>query len=268
VRGALSLAAFGTAFWRTENLAAAACALVLTWTVVFLSYDIWRARSVLDAGEHFFIFRRAQLRTLLVLSAPLGVLMTLISFNVNIPRYLLVRFLGDADLGIFASLAYVLVAMTLLAHALGQAASARLARMFATQQLAAFRAVTVKLLLVGAAILVAGPVGAFLFGHPLLNAFYGPEYAEHVGLFTLMAVTAGLHCIGTFLIYAVTAARVFRVQAVVKVVAIIVTLILSLLLIPRWGLVGAANALLASEAAFVIAMARVLALTIRKGTEL
>jgi O-antigen/teichoic acid export membrane protein len=267
VRGVLSLAAFGTTFLRTRSLLAGVAALVATWSTVFVLYDLWRTRGVLGGQRRYFRVDGARLRRLLVVSAPLGVVMTLISFNVNIPRYMLVKYLGEADLGIFASLAYVLVAMTLIAHALGQAASARLSRMFAADDIPGFKRATGKLLLMGAAILIAGPVGALLFGRPVLRLVYGPLYAEHVGLFALMAVTAGLHCVSTFLIYAITAARSFRVQAVMKTIAICITVTLSFLLIPRYGLTGAAIALLISEAMFVIGMAQSLAVAIRRGAK-
>lgn len=265
VRGVLSLAAFGATFLRTRSLMAAVAALVVTWSAVFALYDLWRTRGVLETPRRYFRVDGARLRRLLVVSAPLGVVMTLVSLNINGPRYLLVKYLGEAELGIFASLAYVLVAMTLVAHALGQAASARLARMFAAHDIPAFKRATGKLLLMGAAILVAGPVGAFLFGRAVLGLVYGPLYAQHVGLLALMAITAGLHCVSTFLIYATTAARSFRIQAVMKTVAIFVTVTVSLLLIPRNGLPGAAIALLVSEAVFVIGMALALVAAICEG---
>jgi O-antigen/teichoic acid export membrane protein len=265
IRGGLSLAAFGATFLRTRSLTAAVAVLVVTWSAVFAAYDLWRTREALGAKRRYFRFDGERLRRLLVVSAPLGVVMTLVSLNVNIPRYLLMKYLGEADLGIFASLAYVLVAMTLVAHALGQAASARLSRMFAAHDIPAFKRATGKLLLMGGAILVAGPVGALLFGRPVLGLVYGPLYAQHVGLLALMAITAGLHCVSTFLIYATTAARSFRIQAVMKTVAIFVTVAVSFLLIPRNGLPGAAIALLASEAVFVFGMAQALVVAIRKG---
>ncbi len=267
VRGVLSLAAFGKRFCGHGACWRGVAALVATWSTVFVLYDLWRTRGVLaGTSRRYFRVDGARLRRLLVVSAPLGVVMTLISLNVNLPRYMFVKYLGEADLGIFASLAYVLVAMTLIAHALGQAASARLSRMFAAHNIPAFKRAT-ETSLMGATIGLLSPLARWLFGRPVLSLVYGPLYAEHVGLLALMATTAGLHCITTFLIYATTAARSFKMQAVMKALAICVTGTLSFFLIPTKWAYGSAIALLVSEAVFAIGMAQCLALAIRRGAK-
>jgi O-antigen/teichoic acid export membrane protein len=41
---------------------------------------------------------------------PLGVVAALVLLNTNIPRYFIERYLGEWELGIFAALAYIMVA--------------------------------------------------------------------------------------------------------------------------------------------------------------
>jgi O-antigen/teichoic acid export membrane protein len=251
IRGGLSLAAFGVTFLLAHRLPAAVLALVLAWSVVFVLYDLRRALAAFGPGERFLRLRRQHLRRLLVLSAPLGVVMTLISLNVNIPRYILVKYLGEADLGIFASMAYLLVVLNLIVNALGQAATARLARMFAAGDTSGFRKVMKKLMVFGVAILLGGPPLAVLFGRPLLTVLYRPEYGQNVAVFVLMIVAAGMSTMASFLGYGATAARSFRVQVVAVGLATLTTAALSLVLVPRFGLMGAAEALLVG--AFVLA---------------
>jgi O-antigen/teichoic acid export membrane protein len=246
IRGALSLAAFGSMFLWKRNLVAATAALVVTWMAVFAVYDLWRARGVMGSPRKYFRFDRERLRRLLVVSAPLGVVMTLVSLNINTPRYMLVKYLGEAELGMFASMAYILVAVTLIVNALGQSASARLARVFAARDFAGFRSTLGKLLMMAMAVPLVGVPVAMVFGRRLLTLLYRAEYGDHVNVLVIMMVTAGLTAVGSFLGYGMTAARSFRAQVPVIGAMCVTTVGLCLVLIPRMGLEGAALALLAS----------------------
>jgi len=252
LRGTLSVVAFGITFLTLHRLVAAVCALVLSWSAVFLGYDLWRGAAVLGEGGHFFRFRPTRLRQLFVLSAPLGAVMTLFSLNANIPRYLLAKYLGEAELGVFASLAYVLVALYLVVNALGESASARLARMVALGDLHGFRRVIGKLVGIGVAILVLGATLSAVLGRPLLTLLYRPEYARDLSVFIVMMVGGGLTSIGYFLGYGINAARRFRLQLPVIVLSTLTTAGLTAVLAPRVGLMGAALALLSAALVHVL----------------
>jgi O-antigen/teichoic acid export membrane protein len=203
---------------------------------------------------------------LALVSLPLGIVMTLVSLNVNIPRYLLVHSLGQADLGIFASLAYLLVALNLVINALGQSVSARLARMFAEGDSRRFRAVLGKLLAFAALILVCGVPAAQLVGRPLLTFIYRPEYGQHLSLFVIMVTTAGVSSVASFLGYGMTAARIFRMQVPVIGASTLATVLFSMILIPRMGMNGAAFALLIGACVQAICSAVVLHQAMRRLT--
>jgi O-antigen/teichoic acid export membrane protein len=266
IRGCFSVLAFGAAFWFSRSLIAAVAALVAVWLSVFVFYDLRQARDLIQGTSRFFAFDWPQLKTLALVSAPLGIVMTLCSLNVNIPRYILVHSLGQADLGIFASLAYLLVAINLVINALGQAVSSRLARMFAEGEAERFRAVLGKLLVFAALILVLGVPLAKLIGQPLLTFIYRPEYGEHLSLFVIMMATAGVCSIASFLGYGMTAARSFRMQVPVVCVSTLATVLLSLILIPRMGMNGAAFALFIGACVQAIGSAVVLHQAMRRLT--
>jgi O-antigen/teichoic acid export membrane protein len=244
VRGGLSLPAFAGVFWITHNLIATCAALVAIWSLVFAIYDVRQACAVLEPNEGFFAFRWSHLKQLAILSAPLGIVMTMNSLNVNIPRYILEHSLGEANLGIFASLAYLLVAISVVINALGQAVSSRLSRMFADGELHRFRSLLFRLEGFALLVLIAGPPVARLVGGPLLTFLYRPEYSRHVDLFVIMVATAGVLSISSFLGYANTAARNFRLQVPVICSSTGATTLCAFILIPRFGMTGGAFALL------------------------
>jgi O-antigen/teichoic acid export membrane protein len=216
------------------------------------------------SGEPFFRLRAPRLLRLAVVSAPLGVAMTLISLNTNIPRYILVTFLGEADLGIFASMAYMLVALSLIVNALGQSAAARLARMVAAGDIHGFRRIIGGLLSLGLAVLVTGPPLATIAGRPLLTILYRAEYAKDINVLVVMLVTGGISAIASFLGYGMTAVRSFRMQVPVIGLSTLTTVLLCWLLVPRLGLIGAAYSLLASALVLTVGAALALHSALRR----
>jgi O-antigen/teichoic acid export membrane protein len=266
LKGTFSLLAFGAAFWLTHNLIAAVAALVFVWFTVFVLYDLRQGRNMVQGNGGFFAFRWQHLRRLAQVSAPLGIVMTLISLNVNIPRYILEHALGPSELGIFASLAYLLVAISLVINALGQSVSSRLARMFAEGNSAGFRKLLGKLLTIAGTSLILGVPAAQWIGRPLLSFIYRPEYGEHVSLFVIMVATAGVSAVASFLGYGMTAARTFRMQVPVVGVSTFTTVLFSIVLIPRMGSIGAAYALLSGACVLLVGCAVVVHGIIRRLT--
>jgi O-antigen/teichoic acid export membrane protein len=250
IRGIGSLVVFAGIFAYSRSLLEAVAAMAAVWLAVLATYDLHWATRFAGAARHFLALDWTVLRHLFVLSLPLGLVMTLISLNVNIPRYLLEHYLGTANLGIFASLAYLVVALNLVVNALGQSASTRLAHMFAERRLSEFRRLVLKLSMLGVLVIAIGVPVALACGRPILTILYRPEYGDYSGVLALMVAAAGLSSIGSFLGYGITSARKFRQQVPLISCSTFIAILGSWLLIPRMGLMGAAFALLLSAGVF------------------
>ncbi|MDP2210282.1 MAG: oligosaccharide flippase family protein [Candidatus Aquicultor sp.] len=262
IKGPLSLLALGIGVYFTKSTLWGAVGLAIAWALVLIGYDIRSGMTikgrdavaidvVADGG------RRATLRprwrnvtsfSLIKLSLPLGFVMLLISLNANIPRYFIEHYLGERELGIFAAVAYLMVAGTMVVNALGQSASPRLAKYYAAAEAKAFRHLLGKLIVISVLLGVAGVALVVAAGETILTMIYKPEYAQHVDVFLLLMVAAGLGFFASFLGYAMTAARYFRVQAPLFAVVTGVTALACLWLVPLYGLRGAAMALVIATA--------------------
>jgi O-antigen/teichoic acid export membrane protein len=243
VRGSVSVVLFAAVFSVTLNLVTTLAALVLAWMAVVVLYD-FRLVSRLLGDKHFVRFSISTQRSLLSISWPLGVVMTLGSLNINLPRYILEQKLGAAQLGIFASLAYLLTVINLVVIALGQSVCTRMARLFADCDIAQFKALLGKLILFAIA-LGTGALGmGSVFGKDILTLIYRPEYAEHLNLLLLLLVDAIFVAIGSFFGFGMTAARCFRSQMPIMSATLVTTVVFTLVLIPHFGLMGAGCALL------------------------
>lgn len=258
MRGALSLVAFGGIFYFSRNLCLALAGMVTVWSGVLASYDLRWASIFAGPTISFLNWDWPAIRRLAVLSFPLGIVMTLASLNVNGPRYLLQHFLGPAELGIFASLAYALVAIGLIVNALGQSASTRLSLMFAARETRNFSRLIIRLISFGFLIILVGVPLSLVIGRQVLTLLYRAEYGQHTGLLAIMVAASGVSTMGSFCGYGVTAARQFRQQLPLVACSTFAGLVTSFLFIPRMGLAGAAVAVLVSAVVILIGYSLVL----------
>jgi O-antigen/teichoic acid export membrane protein len=156
LRGIASLLTFASAFWYTRNLLVAVAAQAITWTATVALCDFQIVAKMLGAKPEFFHLCLKTLKSMILISWPLGLVMTLVSLNTNLPRYILERKLGAAELGIFASLAYLLTAIGLIVVALGQSVCTRMSKQFAEGDIRGFRLLLTKLVWFATALGVAG----------------------------------------------------------------------------------------------------------------
>lgn len=269
IKGMLSLAVFAALMWLIRSLLVATASLAVVWGLVTAAYDVPSGARVLTAGGQSQRELRPRWRSegmgrLACLTLPLGFVMMLVSLNTSIPRYAIERYLGEHDLGVFAAVTALLVVGSTVVGALGQSASPRMALHYAAGDRRAFAHLTVRLLVISAVIGAAGMVVVALWGKLLLGAVYGPAYADHVTLFVWTAAAAAVAYLQSSVGYAVTSARCFRAQVPLLGGVSAVVIVCCAVLVPVYGLTGAAIALgisslvhLAGNTALVVAaMAR------------
>jgi O-antigen/teichoic acid export membrane protein len=246
LRGGVSSVVFAIAFalWRSLPLALMLWACAAGMMIAIYDFRVAGRLASLEGGLTFALDRK-RIQSLALVSLPLGLVSALTSLNTNIPRYTIERVLSVSDLGIFASIAYPVTAATIVANSLGQSALARLSRHFADGRIHDFKRVVLKLIACGA-LTVCGMTTVEVAGNRFLSLLYTPEYAKQGHLFLVLALAAGLSCIACFLVYALTAARQFKIQIPVTLICMATTLVASGLLVPRLGLMGAALALVIS----------------------
>ena len=243
IKGPLSLLLLGLGVFLSGSVVWGVAGLVIAWAVVLVACDIRNGTLILNRVPKIRLNWKT-LISLMWLSLPLGLVKMLLSLNSNIPRYFIEEYLGERELGIFAALAYLMVAGNMVIFALGESASPRLAKYYSARNLPAFRGLLIKL--VGLAALIGGVaiIVAQFAGRELLTILYRPEYGLHQDLFVLLMVAGAISYMSSFLGYGMTAARYFRVQTPLFVIVTAISAIACLWLLPTQGLIGAAKALM------------------------
>lgn len=259
-RGVLTVAGVGGAVAATGSLAWGAAAMAAASALVLAAYDLPRALPHLR-GEPRSAPPPARAARLAWTALPLGVVAMLISLGANVPRYFVEARLGAAELGIFAAAASLQMAGTALVNALGQAAIARMAAQ--QSDLPALRRLLGRLLAIVLVLGVAGVAVAAVAGGPLLAFLFAPEYARGADALVWAMAAAGVGYVAGLLGYAMTAARRFWIQIPVFVAACGAAAAASAWAVPRYGIEGAAAALLCASLVQAAASAAVMARTLR-----
>ncbi|GAA2613780.1 hypothetical protein GCM10010399_50780 [Dactylosporangium fulvum] len=177
---------------------------------------------------------------LLWTALPLGVASGVTSLTANVPRYALQHESGAADLGAFAAAGYLVLTGTVLCSAVAQTLLPRLTELHAADAAARFRA------LVRQSLIGVGDVGAiavwaaWLFGSTVLTTVYGPEYAGHGPTLTVLTLATALGAACFMLDAALSAVRRFAGQLAVNAGVLAVAVAAALVLVPRYGVAGAA----------------------------
>lgn len=244
LKGPITLLALTCGVALTQSILWGAAAMAGAYLLLLVAYDIpvaarlQRDRAA-DAPRRPLLPSVAKLAWL---ALPLAVVVCLISLNVNIPRYFVKRHLGEASLGVFAAISYLMLVGDQVATALGQAAVPRMAKHLAMGERAAFTRLVLRLLGVAGLVGAAGVAVAALIGRPLLVLLYRPDFAEHGAVLTWLMAASGLLLVSNVFGTAVTAMRAFRIQMPLHALFVTTMALLCLALVPRWHMVGAAGA--------------------------
>jgi O-antigen/teichoic acid export membrane protein len=178
------------------------------------------------------------------LALPMGIVTLLISFNANVPRYLIEKYTGEASLGVFAVIASLMMIGDTVLNPLGASTIPRMSQYYAEGNFKKFWQILAKLIAIafvlGAVIMTA----CFLFGQPFLEIIYRKEYGQYTQLLILLMLAGSIDDISSFIGQAITATRSFRIKMAVSATVVTISSLIALWLIPSQGLKGAAIALL------------------------
>jgi O-antigen/teichoic acid export membrane protein len=257
-RGLLSVLALAPVLWLTRRLLPAILAMLVVRVAVLLFYDRPSA-----GPENLVRTTVPQQWEIFHTALPLGLVLTLISLNANLPRYAIEQYRGSAELGAFAAAASFITVGTTAVNALGQATISRLARQFAARDFAGFRRLALRMTALPVVAGVCGVVIAALFGRFVLALLYRPEFAAYDRLLIAMMAAGTLMYIGSTVGYIVTSLRAFAPQLPLFAVAALCCAAASWLLIPRIGLYGGVAALALSATVQIAGNLLILRRTLR-----
>ena len=244
--------------------------MVLTNALVFFGYDrrftIKLAKDDPAITPHSFKlnFNWGRLKRLTLTALPLGGVILSTTLQINVPRYFIDGYLGSRALGIFVALSYLLVVGQTFVLALVKPSSTTLSRYYTKRNKRAFLVLMNRLLLVVATIGFLGVATSWLFGKIILEILYKPEYSEHVSVFVILMLAGGIRQVGVVLGAVNTACKALKEQTIPAITELVAITATCWIFVPRYGLHGAAYALLALSVLGASMRFRIVLVSLRK----
>ena len=252
LRGVLAVAVVSAALYLTHDVLWGCVGIALVWLASLLLFDVQQGHRLVSQQfrQHSkwigwwrredYGFRRHW--NLMRLSLPLGIVTTMASLNLNMPRYFIEARVGVHQLGVFSALAYATVALTLVSDSLGHCAIPRLSRLYAEGQFKKFRSLLLQMSAIGCALGLGSLLVAQVIGRWILLIVYGSEYAAASRIFVVLMLATAIHCVAAMFTSGIMAARCFRVQVPMFALVVGSTALACYRWVPTSGTVGAAEA--------------------------
>lgn len=225
----------------TEDLRLAVVGMAAAWLGVWILHDRPRADALLAARAQS-LEPKGQPRALVMMALPMGLMWLVDSLNQNIPRYVVEANLGEELLGFYVPMTYVVTVGSAFVFALGAPLAPRLARYVVDQNAAAFAKMSLALFGLAVALGGAGIVVAATVGDLFLSLAYAESFATYQSEFVWIMIGGAMHFVLALSMYALTAARLLKTQALVYLAAALTTAGAALSWVPCGGLMGAAKA--------------------------
>ncbi|WP_248735190.1 lipopolysaccharide biosynthesis protein [Neobacillus rhizosphaerae] len=248
LKGVISLVGVIIVLYFTKNIIITNLSIIVSWSVVLLFFDYRKGMESLllndnNKNNNKVISRPSSLNSLkciAVISFPLGVVASLDSLNLNIPRYFIQGMLGEESLGYFAAIVYLMVAGGTVIGALCQSSLPRLSQYYKEEKYNLFKTLLLKLLLIAFILGLLGIIIAALAGGTVLTLLYNQEYAQYKIVFILIMISTAFWYISSFLDVGINATQNFKMQIPIYAATILTSIGTSFYFIPAHQLVGGA----------------------------
>lgn len=243
IKGITIVISFSITLWYSRNIVVSILAVTFMKGIVVVFYDLNKVRLSENITPSF---DSVNFRELFISSLPLGVMSMLTSLDANIPKYVIEHFEGFDSLGYYSALSYINIAGGQMITAVSQAATPRLSKLYNMKDKNPFKVLLLKLTLIGFLLGLISVLFIVLFGRQFITILYGSSYAQYMNVFIVMMFAGAINYTSSFLGNAMTAARAFKIQPFLGIIWVVTSLVFSVLLIPDFGLMGAAIALVIS----------------------
>lgn len=260
IKGLLSLVAMSILVFLTGSINIGVLGLTIAWALILFSYDMrngmlilhninYRVNNIFWNKQRIIYLLKSVLnikdkKKLFFDTLPLGFITVFASLNVSIPRYLIMYFYGEKELGIFTAIYYLPLMIGMIINPMASAATPRFAKYYVQQNKEDFIKLLLKLEVVSVIICGIALLVFKIAGQEILNLFYMSEYARQSDVLIWLMIAGFITYSGALFSVALTSMRKFKIQMYTQIVNIIILSVLSFYLIQMHESKGAAFAIL------------------------
>lgn len=249
LQGILTLLSFTFVFATTQNLTVSVLSMALVTLLICIAYDLPRAKVL----THIRLGISPSRAMGILASCSLIVLANIATGAfASIPRQSLSAIMGDAALGIYASVATPVAIIQVCSTYIYNPLIGYFAESYHSCNRPSFIRLTLFTLIGITAIGLISYLGAILLGKPVLAFLYGTEVAKHSDLLSLLLLSSVLLGVSSFLCNLLVAVRALKIMMIGSISALGFAVLTSSPLITAFGMDGATAALLIACSASIL----------------
>ncbi len=233
-RSILTSSAFALLYWLTHSLSDALTG-VLVSSLAILLLEAFRIIKTENPTGTTVSNQIRSISTLFHQTSALGMLEFLYSLQSNVPKYLLMNLYGEAAVGVYASLAYMLRPAILFTTSVFQAALRKLSVLHSHNEEIALRRILFQLLGLALAISTILTITFALQGRWILNIVFGKQFGAYQDYLVLVSLNNFFALPAAMVSYYGIVRRRFTLQPLVVFLAMLSNIGASLLLAKHYG---------------------------------
>ncbi|WP_242392776.1 lipopolysaccharide biosynthesis protein [Anaeromyxobacter oryzisoli] len=255
-RGALGSSGLAGVLLFTHDLNAALVGLLAGTAVVVVGFDVPLSTGALRSHHGRLDDQRSSAsRRLIGLAAtafPLASAYVLAALVDGLPRYVLEHARGPEDVASFSAALQLVLVAGVLVNTVVQSAGRHLAQSFAREDWRRFSRVIIALGIGAAGAGLCLIITCAVAGNGLLGMLFGSAYARNAPLVVVVSIGGALSYLSAVAGAAVTATRRFRQVLYAYVLVFWIAVASAAVLVPTYGLLGAAWTFVVSAAASLL----------------
>ncbi|WP_227062370.1 polysaccharide biosynthesis C-terminal domain-containing protein [Acinetobacter pittii] len=219
--------------------------IILIYVLTLLLIDF---RNI-GLNKKYFYLNIVDFKNIIILALPLGISVMLVALQSNIPRFFLEKFFNLESVGVFSVFYYFIIVGGIVINSICQFISPKFSILFKENKMHELNKLTMQAWGMATFLGISGLIVSLTLGEFFVDILYGSHYLVWIdilniimfaGLFTYLSVVNG---------YLMTSLGLIKIQLPLFLFLTIFTLVLCWVLIPAYGLLGAAWATVASSAA-------------------
>lgn len=262
-RGLIGTFSFALGLYFFKKLYIALVFLLIVYVFNFLFFDYKQGKQILRDIPSKFHYKN--IKSLLRIGIPLGLVACIFSYNVNLPRLFLEKNLSFEDLGYFSVIFYLVLIIGKFMMSLSSAFLPRMARLFEENKENTFLNILKILILFLLTFTFIAIYISYSFGEELLTFLYGEDYRDLMMLLVLIMIYGLFNYLGFVFEIGLDAMKIFKFRLPIEIVATLACLISCFYFIPHFGLNGGAIVLIISSCIKCILFAALFSLKYREG---
>ncbi|MFC3420033.1 lipopolysaccharide biosynthesis protein [Salinicoccus hispanicus] len=233
----LSFGIFFVLLYFTRDLVLSLAVQLLVQLIFFFFIEKPRTKRYLPHDK----MESESIIVILKKGVPLGLVLMIVSFQSNFPRYVIEHLLGVEVLGYFSAVSYLLVLGNTLMLAVTQTFLPSLSRYLSNKNYNKFKKrVFAELNILAISIGLTAIILCYFLGEFVLDFFYGQEYAQYQDILTILSFSLIFNFIGWNFDLALLALDYINIQPIIATVVLLATIVFSIVSINYYGLYGAA----------------------------